>query len=727
MNRRIILVFCVLSIFIYGISFPQENVKSVTAVRTGTPEIDGLFNDYEWVKGGKAEGFVQMEPVEGEPSTERTEAYFLYDDENLYVGIKCYAKEPDKIVKQITGRDNQGSADWLEIHLDTFHDHRNAYLFVTTPGSAKCDGKYSEDGFTEDWSWDGVWWVKTSVTDFGWVAEYKIPFSTLKFPKKENHTWGLNILRWISNKNEWTSWQPCKRDDRIKMSKDGHLEGLAGIKTGMNLELLPYFTSMAQKDRISSLKLKNENGITGFDVNYGLTSNLTAVLTVNPDFAQIEADEDLINLTRYPLYLPEKRPFFTEGSSIFHTAGNFPNSKLFYSRRISEPVYGLKMTGKIGNWNLGVIHSLNDNDFGVKTKIENNEISENTKHQAFYNVIRMRKDVFSRSEVGFITMSKEYSGGYNRIIGFDGTFRFKDNYIFFIEGVKSYSPDVKKDNYSLLTELFYSTDLFSYTIDYLQQASDFIGNELGIYNYNNYRRAQISFGYSPRLEKIGIRQLNISNSIMGENFWDNKFFDKEKLSRSWSTFISLTSMNYWRFMFGSNFGKRYDRFDEILYPSDSYQFNITNNHTSRINLSLSHTQGKYRTGYSWSYNSAARLRSTDRLNVEFSYNKSLAKLINPNTEKMDKHFYEVWRTKFHYSFNRDLNARLIFQYSGLEKRLDTYYLIAFNFKPKSFLYIAYTERFDETSYTGIDGSEIFPRFGSSNKILQVKLSNLFMW
>jgi hypothetical protein len=670
MNKRIILAFCVLSIFISGISFSQENVKSVTAVRTGTPVIDGLFNDYEWVTGGKAEGFVQMEPVEGEPSTERTEAYFLYDDENLYVGVKCFTREPAKIVKQITGRDNQGSADWLEIHLDTFHDHRNAYLFVTTPGSAKCDGKYSEDGFTEDWSWDGVWWVKTSVTDFGWIAEYKIPFSTLKFPRKENHTWGLNILRWISNKNEWT---------------------------------------------------------TGFDVNYGLTSNLTAVLTVNPDFAQIEADEDLINLTRYPLFLPEKRPFFTEGSSIFHTAGNFPNSKLFYSRRINEPVYGLKMTGKIGNWNLGVIHSLNDNDFGIKTKIENNEVSENTKHQAFFNVLRMRKDIFSRSEVGFIAMSKEYSGGYNRILGFDGTFRFKDNYIFFIEGVKSYSPDVKKDNYSLLTELFYRTDLFSYTIDYLQQASDFIGNELGIYNYNNYRRARIFFGYSPRLEKIGIRQLRISNGIMGENFWDNKFFNKEKLSRSWSTYISLTSMNYWRFNFSSTFGKQYDRFDEVLYPVDSYQFNISNNHTSRIHLSLGHSQGKYRTGYSWSYNSAARLRSTDRLNLEFSYNRSLAKLIDPTTEKLDKHFYEVWRTKFHYSFNRDLNARVIFQYSGMEKRLDTFYLIAYNFKPKSFLYIAYTERFDEYSYTGIDGNQIFPRFGSSNKIFQLKLSNLFMW
>ncbi|MFC1724327.1 DUF5916 domain-containing protein [candidate division KSB1 bacterium] len=726
MNKRIILVFCALFIFIYGISFSQETVKSVTAVRTTSPKIDGIFNDSEWLHGGKAAGFIQMNPVEGASSTENTETYFLYDDENLYVGVKCYVTEPGKIVRELTGRDNQGSSGWLEIHLDTFHDHRNAYLFVTTPGGAKCDGKYSKDGGNEDWSWDGVWWVETNVTDYGWIAEYKIPFSTLKFPKKDVHTWGLNILRWISNKNEWTSWQQCKRNDGIKMSKDGHLEGLKSIKPGMNLEILPYLTSRGQKDRISAFKAENNNGVTGIDMKYGITTNLTATLTVNPDFAQIEADQDLINLTRYPLYLSEKRPFFTEGASNFQTAGSGHHGGLFYSRRINEPVYGLKVEGKIGNWDVGVLHALNDNDAGLQNKIENKELPEGTKTDAFYNIIRMSRDVFSRSQVGFISMSKEYSGGYNRIFGLDGNIRFKNYYTFSYEAVKSFTKDHKDKNHSVNMSFYRQADFFRFSASYNEQAPNFRGNDAGFYSYNNYRTAAFSFDICPRLEKIGIRQLSFSNRVYGENFWSNKFFDKEKLSRELGFNISYQFMNYWGGCIDKTIGKTYDRFDNVLYPLDSYHICFHSNMSKPVLISFSHNQGKYRTGYSWSYYNSARVRASDRLNIEFSYNRSLAKLINTETQNLDHHKYEVWRSKISYHFNRDLNARVIFQYSGMEKRLDTYYLIAYNFRPKSFLYIAYTERFDETAFFDRAGIEKFPRFSSSNKILQLKLSYLFL-
>ena len=715
-----------LSIFFSTTVLSQENVKSVTAVRTGTPVIDGIFNDQEWVNGGKAEGFVQMNPVEGEPSTEKTEVYFLYDDENLYVGVKCFAKEPDKIVKQITGRDNQGSSDWFEIHLDTFHDHRNAYLFVTTPGGAKCDGKYSKDGDNEDWSWDGVWWVKTNVTDYGWIAEYKIPFSTLKFPKKEKHMWGLNILRWISNKNEWTSWQQCKRNDGIKMSKDGHLEGLERIKPGMNLEILPYLTSRGQKDRIKPFKLENNNGITGIDMKYGITTNLTATLTINPDFAQIEADEDLINLTRYPLYLPEKRPFFTEGASNFQTAGSGHNSGLFYSRRINEPVYGLKVEGKIGNWHVGVLHTLNDNDKGIQNKIENEELPQDSKTDAFYNVIRVSRDVFSRSQVGFIAIDKEYSGGYNRIFGFDGNLRFKNFYTFSYEAVKSLTNDYNDKNHSVNMSFSRNADFFSFSTSYNEQAPNFMGNDAGFYSYNNYRRAFLGFNICPRIEKIGIRQLFFINELSGENFWSNKFFDKEKLTREMYNHLSITFMNYWGVHVYKSVGKAYDRFDNVLYPTDGYHMCFHSNTSKPVLISFSHNQGKYRTGYSWSYYNSARIRASGRVNIELSYRRSLAKLVNTETQNLDHHKYEVWRSKLNYCFNTDLNTRVIFQYSGMEKRLDTYYLLAYNFRPKSFLYIAYTERFDETSFIDNAGIERFPKFSSSNKILQIKLSYLFL-
>ena len=160
--------------------------------------------------------------------------------------------------------------------------------------------------------------------------------------------------------------------------------------------------------------------------------------------------------------------------------------------------------------------------------------------------------------------------------------------------------------------------------------------------------------------------------------------------------------------------------------SHTYEVILRNNEVSRFYFQIGHNQGKYRTGYSHTYNNSAKFRASDRFNVEFTYNRSLVKLLNPSTQKMDRHEYEVFRSKFSYHFNRDLNTRLILQYSGMDKRLDAYFLLAYNFRPKSFLYIAYTERFDETPYIDKTGLERFPRFGSSNKIFQVKLSYLFL-
>ncbi len=352
----------------------DQPVKSVKAVKTETPQIDGQFADDEWNYGGKAENFVQREPKEGVPASENTEVYFLYDREHLYVGVKCYDSDPDAVMNEIAGRDNVGASDYVGLAFDTFNDDRNAYFFGTTPGGTKIDGRFFNDG-QEDDSWDGVWYVETSRTDYGWAAEFKIPFNTLTFPKQDENTWGMNIYRVIERKKETVYWQEVTRDEGFRVSNFGNLESIQGIEPGMNLQVLPYLTSGAKQDRVTSLTRNNPNGFTGVDLRYGLTSNLTAVLTVNPDFAQIEADEDRINLSRYPYILREKRPFFLEGASIFNTAGNSMSdgeyrTALFYSRRINEPVYGLKTTGKVGKWDVGVFHALNDNDVGLSQKIE---------------------------------------------------------------------------------------------------------------------------------------------------------------------------------------------------------------------------------------------------------------------------------------------------------------------------------------------------------------------
>lgn len=723
-KRLFLVIPFIMAVSLLG--FTQEKVKSVSAVKTGTPEIDGVFKDGEWLHGGKASGFVQVEPAEGEASTEKTEAFFLYDNDFIYVGIRCYDSEPEKIVKTIGRRDKIEETDYVSVYLDTFHDHRNSYQFAVNPAGTKDDGRFYNDNMYDN-SWDGVWWVKTNFTDFGWIAEFKIPFSTLKFAEKDIQSWGLNLRRIIARKNEIVFWQGVKREDLGKVSLYGHLENLQGIKPGMNLEVLPYISSSVQKDRTNSLGLRNDNGITGLDLKYGITSNITATFTLNPDFAQIESDEDMINLTRYPLYLQEKRPFFTEGSSIFKTAGDNMMTGLFYSRRINEPVYGLKINGKAGKWNLGVLHSLNNNDGGIEEKIEDGEIPENTKTNAFYNVIRMSRDIFSRSDIGIIAMSKEYSGGYNRILGFDAGLRFRDYYVLDIETAISHTERSSEKNTKTFIRLWRQADFFSFALVYDDQAPGFFGNDLGFYSYNDFRLGRFWFGFGPRMEKIGIRQLKFYTFFEGENFWNKNFFAEETMGRIWGNRVIAVFNNWWQLWGGYNFGKSYDRIDDILYPADYYFAGLSNNKNSKVFFDIMHSQGEYRTGYSWSYDGSVRIRPADKIDLELSYNRSLTKLIDEDTGIFERNYYEVWRTKFYYLFKNNLNARVIFQYSGMDKRFDMYYLLAYNFRPKSFLYIAYTECFDEDSFIDRNNIERFPKFSSSNKIFQVKLSNLFMW
>ncbi|MFC1726756.1 DUF5916 domain-containing protein, partial [candidate division KSB1 bacterium] len=481
-SSLIILVLLLTTNFV----FSQEVIKSVRAVKTKSPKIDGIFENSEWLYGGKATGFTQQEPLEGVPASQETEVYFLYDEDNLYVGVKCLDLLKEEIMSELSGRDNTGASDFISISIDTYNDHRNGYFFGATPGGTKIDGRYYNDG-VKDNNWDGVWWVKTNLTDYGWIAEFKIPFSTLKFADKPENIWGLNISRMIQRYRETSWWQEMTRDDQLKVSKFGHLEGLEGIKPGMNLEILPYATNRLQKTRVTSFGANNENGITGIDIKYGVTSNLNAVLTVNPDFAQIEADEDIINLGRYPVFLREKRPFFIEGSSNFNTASNpghrgymggggggswgrGGSNMLFYSRRINEPVYGLKIAGKIGSWNIGLLHSLNDNDIVLSTRVEEGELPENTKLKSFFSILRLSKDVLSRSQIGFIAISKEYDAGHNRILGFDGQFMFKEKYTFSIEGVKSFSDISNEKNHSFYANMSRESDLLTLSAQFNEQA-----------------------------------------------------------------------------------------------------------------------------------------------------------------------------------------------------------------------------------------------------------------
>lgn len=366
--------------------------------------LDGLLTESYWQEAEATADFRQIQPREGEPATEKTEVRVLYDRENMYIGVNCYDTEPAKIVAQKLQRDSGlGDDDAFGFILDTYHDHRHAYLFATNPNGAEEDGQVVDGAYDTNLDWDGVWEVKAKIHEQGWSAEFKIPFWNLKFRSLPEQSWGINFTRTIKRKTEEVNWASWSRDNGgfLRISRAGNLLDLRELKQGFNLQIKPFTLGKATRDRLLEANpLREEKFDAGVDVKYGLTSNLTLDLTANTDFAQVEADVEQVNLTRFPLFFPEKREFFLESASTFEFGepGFFgpPSMLLFFSRRIGIEGFGNivpilaggRLTGKMGRFNVGVLDILTDKENGLP--------------RSHFSVARVSRDIFQRSKIGMI-------------------------------------------------------------------------------------------------------------------------------------------------------------------------------------------------------------------------------------------------------------------------------------------------------------------------------------
>jgi hypothetical protein len=322
------------------------------AAASGPIHLDGRLDEPAWAAAQPAAGFTESYPNPGRAARDRTEARVLYDDEALYVGVRMYDAAPDSIAAQLARRDASGIfSDWVHVMLDTHHDRRTAYRFSVNPRGVKKD-VYHFDDTREDLAWDAVWEVATRVDSAGWVAEYRIPLSQLRFSGRlppGGRVWGLGIQRDVARRDERTSWSPWTRNDPGFVSRFGDLAGLDALRSARHLEVLPY--ASARVDRAprelspagGPFYRATATGVSaGADVKYGLASGLTLTATVNPDFGQVEADPAVVNLSAFETFFPEQRPFFTEGAEIFrfgspNTFNSYGFIQPFYSRRIGRP------------------------------------------------------------------------------------------------------------------------------------------------------------------------------------------------------------------------------------------------------------------------------------------------------------------------------------------------------------------------------------------------------
>ncbi|MFC2169556.1 DUF5916 domain-containing protein [Acidobacteriota bacterium] len=370
----------------------QKKSYNAQPINPHPPVIDGNLEDTIWEKVEWGSNFVQIEPYEGKEPSQKTAFKILYDNKNIYVAIRAFDTEQDKIEKRLARRDNL-DGDRVDVSIDSYHDLRTAFSFMINAAGVKGDEAISNDGNNRDRDWNPIWFVKTGIDEMGWTAEMRIPFSQLRFSKRSDHIWGLQVTRYFFRKSERSSWQFIPQDSPGFVHQFGELNGINGLKAPRQIELTPYTVGSLQG-------FKEEKGnpfatgtlsslVGGLDGKIGITSDLTLNFTVNPDFGQVEADPSQVNLTAFETYFQEKRPFFIEGRNIISFQitggdGDFSRDNLFYSRRIGrkpqhspdteddeyidEPgntsiIGAFKLTGKTKNGlSIGVLNSVTANE-----------------------------------------------------------------------------------------------------------------------------------------------------------------------------------------------------------------------------------------------------------------------------------------------------------------------------------------------------------------------------
>ena len=401
---------------------------SVTAVRADdAPRIDGQLDDAVWQRAVRLTEFVQVRPVDGAPNTEETEVWIAFDSGNIYFAMHVHYADPSIARANRVDRDQTRSDDTISVYFDTFLDQQRAYVFSVNGYGVQGDSLMAPSGGggarggggvpSGDSSWDALFESAGTLVADGWTAEMAIPFKSLRYPSRDAHRWGFQVVRSMGGKDETVVWSPMTRGNTF-MSQMGLLDGLSGLSTSRNLELLPTFTAVQVGSRDTSTggfdETRQPEG--ALNLKYGITSNMTFDLTYNPDFSQIESDQPQIEVNqRFPLFFAELRPFFLEGQEIFQTRGP---ATLLHTRSIIDPRYGGKVTGKVGNTTVGVLFA-NDEAPGKVGDRDDPAFGQT----AQFLVGRVRYDLYAESYIGAIVTDREFLDAYSRVGGVDANFR----------------------------------------------------------------------------------------------------------------------------------------------------------------------------------------------------------------------------------------------------------------------------------------------------------------
>jgi hypothetical protein len=594
-------------------------------VVTTAPAIDGKLDDGAWQGAEPFAGFVQRELQEGAPVTERTEVRILTDGVALYVGAWLYDREPSRIVPGEKVRDVElTNSDYFAIILDTYLDRQNGFVFATTPAAIEYDGQVVKEGegggVTQtgqtraqsgsmggfNLNWDGSWSVATSVDSLGWYAVFRIPFSTLRYGGGATQTWGLNFARSIRRKNEEAFWSFIPRQFSLyRLSRAGTMASIQ-VPVRRVATVTPYVLGGMQ--RAYALDEQGQVGVDathprefGADLKFGLTPSLTLDLTYNTDFAQVEVDEQRTNLTRFPLFFPEKRPFFLENAGSF-SAGTPQAVELFFSRRIGidtagQPVPivgGGRVSGRVAGLTVGMLQLFTDD-------------VNNGPPTMSYTVARVSRELSARSRVGVLAvqrMATDSSADHNRTYGVDGRIGAGQNWTLDWWGAKTETPGRDGDDFGYSARAGYQTGKWNNTLRYVQ-VGDAFNPEVGFLNrtggFRYYEVAFMRFVRAPQWPWF--KQWNPHSSFRG-------YYGLDGFYQSGQWHLDLTEVE---FANAARFGPEFNLYHEglqkpfeiapgVILPVGSYDYpsvglDASTNPSSPISLTVRGDFGPFYDGH----------------------------------------------------------------------------------------------------------------------------------
>jgi hypothetical protein len=660
--------------------------------------IDGILDEKAWQEAQSYEEyFYQHQPLDREPSSEKTRVMVLQDANMIYFGIQCYDSEPEKIFASSMRRDrNYGSGEVIELLLDTFRDNRNCYAFDTNPLGGKGDALIGDRGNHINKQWDCVVYMDGRVNELGWAAEFAIPFKSLKYKNSEVVDWGINISREIKHRQEETYLVPVPRalghNAKFRGELFGILRNIHPPHQRFNSEVYPYLLMGRTNIYGTETDRKNEFN-SGIDFKYNITSQLALDLTYQTDFAQAEAEEEIVNVTRFNILRQEKREFFLQNAGFFQFGlgqRNQSNFMLFDSRTIGIQdrqriplVGGGKLTGRVGKYSLGILSLQSE-----KTNLEDGMVQPSTN----YSVFRLKRDISKNSHLGLMVLSQQVtSSNFSRALGVDGQWNLTPSIRLDGSMARSFSPaptsrDMAGDIGFVLNKEWIDVD-FRYTyIDSL------FNPRMGFVRRSNIRNIDGNITFTKYINGRYLQNIAVSSDLL-------YITDHQQIlqTRDNSFGLALLSRKGDEVVFGIT--RSYEFVPDQASIRDIYinpgtydtrtQSVSLNTYRSRpINVNSTYLWGELFDGKQKALTLEGRAKLSNHLSVDFAYTYNQLDLNNGNL------ISNVLSSRWTHSFTPDLFAKAYLQWNTADKRFSANFLLDYTYKPRSHIYLVYNENQD---------------------------------